>query len=117
MAIPALTADVPAELMVSKPRGWQQPRGFLCLGSAAESSGANMTSMTLSAETRAARAAAREERARDAALAMQQYEADKLAVLDKTARLRALRLAKETADALQPPSKQPKPKKPTRTAR
>jgi hypothetical protein len=76
-----------------------------------------MTSMTMTAETRAARAAAREERARDAALALKQYEADKLAVLDKTARLRALRLAKETADALQPQSRQPKPKKPTRTAR
>ena len=59
------------------------------------------------AEARAAQVAAREERARDAALAMQQYEADKLAILDKTARLRALRLAREAADAVQP-----KPKKP-----
>lgn len=76
-----------------------------------------MTSMTKNAETREARTAAREERARDAALAMQQYEADKQAVLDKTARLRAQRLAKETADALQPKPKQSKPKKPTKTAR
>ena len=41
------------------------------------------------------RAAAKEERARDAALAMQEYEAEKRAVDVKTARLRALRLAKE----------------------
>jgi hypothetical protein len=41
------------------------------------------------------RAAAKEERARDAALAMREYEADKLAVDLKTARLRALHLAKE----------------------
>jgi hypothetical protein len=39
--------------------------------------------------------AAKEERARDAALAMQEYEAEKLAIGIKTARLRALRLAKE----------------------
>jgi hypothetical protein len=41
------------------------------------------------------RAAAKEERARDAALAMREYQAEKLAVDLKTARLRALRLAKE----------------------
>jgi hypothetical protein len=39
---------------------------------------------------------AKEERARDAALAMREYQAEKLAVRAKTARLRALRLAKET---------------------
>jgi hypothetical protein len=39
--------------------------------------------------------AAKEERARDAALAMQEYQAEKLASAAKTARLRALRLAKE----------------------
>jgi hypothetical protein len=39
--------------------------------------------------------ATKEERARDAALAMQEYEAEKLAIRVKTARLRALRLAKE----------------------
>jgi hypothetical protein len=39
--------------------------------------------------------AAKEECARDAALAMQEYEAEKLAIGIKTARLRALRLAKE----------------------
>jgi len=40
--------------------------------------------------------AAKEERARDAALAMQEYKAAKLATNIKTARLRALRLAKES---------------------
>jgi hypothetical protein len=38
---------------------------------------------------------AKEERARDAALAMREYEANKLAVRTNTARLRALRLAKQ----------------------
>jgi hypothetical protein len=66
-----------------------------------------MTPTSKNAEARAAQVAAREERARDAALAMQQYEADKLAILDKTARLRALRLAKQAADAVQPKSKKP----------
>jgi hypothetical protein len=67
-----------------------------------------MTPTSKSAEARAAQAAARAERARDAALAMQQYEADRLAVLDKTARLRELRLAKEATDALQPKPKKAK---------
>ena len=38
---------------------------------------------------------AKEERTRDAALAMREYEANKLAVRTNTARLRAIRLAKE----------------------
>ena len=38
---------------------------------------------------------AKEGRAQDAALAMREYEANKLAVRTNTARLRALRLAKE----------------------
>ncbi|HSE75313.1 MAG TPA: hypothetical protein VLB05_12395 [Dongiaceae bacterium] len=40
-----------------------------------------------------------ENRARDAALAMQQYEAERRAVLVNTERLRALRLAKEAQNA------------------
>jgi hypothetical protein len=44
---------------------------------------------------RATRDAMKEDRARDAALAMKEYEADKRAVLTNTERLRALRLAKE----------------------
>jgi hypothetical protein len=74
-----------------------------------------MTPTTQTAATREARAAAKEQRDRDAALAMKQYEAEKAAVLDKTARLRALRLANEAAGALQP-KPQTKPKKPTKKA-
>ncbi|WP_119299619.1 hypothetical protein [Dongia deserti] len=70
-----------------------------------------MTPKPKNTEARAAREAEREKRAKDAALAMQQYEAEKRAVLDKTARLRALRLAKEADDALKP-----KPKKPIKKA-
>lgn len=70
-----------------------------------------MTPTTRTTATREARAAAKEQRDRDAALAMKQYEAQKAAVLDKTARLRALRLANEAASALQP-----KPKKPAKKA-
>lgn len=66
---------------------------------------------TPNAEARTAKAAAQEKRARDAALARQQYEADKLAILDKTARLRAMRLAKEAVV-----SAQPRPKKPVKKA-
>jgi hypothetical protein len=53
-----------------------------------------MTTTLKNARQRAAMAA-KEERARDAALAMQEYEAEKLAIGIKTGRLRALRLAKE----------------------
>lgn len=48
---------------------------------------------------RAARVAMQETRARDAALARQQYEAERRAVLVNTERLRALRLAKEAQSA------------------
>ena len=54
-----------------------------------------MATMLKKARQRAAMTA-KEERARDAALAMREYQAEKLAVRAKTARLRALRLAKET---------------------
>jgi hypothetical protein len=39
----------------------------------------------------------KEERAKDAVLAMREYEADQKALLERTARLRALRLAQEAA--------------------
>ena len=55
---------------------------------------------------------AKEERARDAALAMREYEAEKLAVRANTARLRALRLAKEAGD-----KPAPKPKEPAKKGR
>jgi hypothetical protein len=51
------------------------------------------------AQERAIRATLRDERARDAARALQEHEAKKKADLDKTARLRALRQAKEATDA------------------
>jgi hypothetical protein len=47
---------------------------------------------------RTAKAAIKEQRLRDAALATREYEAERRAVLAKTARLRALRLAKEAGD-------------------
>jgi hypothetical protein len=54
-----------------------------------------MTTTLKTAQQRAS-IAAKEERARDAALAMQEYEAEKVAIGVKTGRLRALRLAKST---------------------
>ena len=47
------------------------------------------------AEQRASAAAMKERRAQDAAQAMRDYQANRVATLAKTARLRALRLAKE----------------------
>jgi hypothetical protein len=51
------------------------------------------------AQDRAKRLAERQERARDAALAVEEYAAEQVAVLAKTARLRALRLAREAQEA------------------
>ena len=68
-----------------------------------------MSSLKNSAEF-AAKAAIKEERARDAARAMREYQAERAATLAKTARLRALRLAKEGkgAEAASPvPAKKP----------
>jgi hypothetical protein len=50
-------------------------------------------------------------RAHEAKQAVSQYEADARAVADKTAKLRALRLAKETAEAKEAPEKKPVSKK------
>lgn len=49
---------------------------------------------------RATRDAMRQDRERDAALAMKEYEAERRAVLANTERLRALRLAKEAGEAV-----------------
>jgi hypothetical protein len=46
-------------------------------------------------QQRVARTASKQDRERDAVIAMQEYEAEKAAVLVKTARLRAIRLANE----------------------
>jgi hypothetical protein len=48
----------------------------------------------------------KEERAREGAKAMRDYEAENRAVHEKTARLKALRLAKEAAERAEP--KEPK---------
>jgi hypothetical protein len=53
-----------------------------------------MTNKTIEKQ-RAARIASKQDRDREAVTAMQEYEAGKAAVLAKTARLRAMRLAKE----------------------
>lgn len=58
---------------------------------------------TLATDTSAARARAeanfrKEERAKDGAKAMMEYQAQSRAIREKTERLRALRLAKEAAD-------------------
>ena len=69
----------------------------------------------------------KEERAKDGAAAMLEYEAEVRAIAERTARLRALRLAKEAAEknaALAQPAKPAVPKRqpaksvaPKRTAR
>jgi hypothetical protein len=60
---------------------------------------------------RSAVAANKVERARDKEDAMREYEADRQALLANTARLRALRLAKEAADAAAPKPQKPVKKK------
>ena len=50
-------------------------------------------------------------KAQEAKQAMSQYEADARAVTEKTAKLRALRLAKEAADAKEAAEKKPEIKK------
>ena len=58
----------------------------------------------------------KEERAREGAKAMREYEAESRAVLEKTARLKALRLAKEAADRATEPKKVSRPAKVTPSA-
>jgi hypothetical protein len=69
-----------------------------------------MTTTSKDAQQRSAAAAVKAERALDKAAAMQEYEADELALRANTERLRALRLAKE-AETLRDASKQPPAKK------
>jgi hypothetical protein len=57
-----------------------------------------MTTISKGVQERSAAAAVKAERERDKAQAMQEYEAEKLAVQANIARLRALRLAKEAAE-------------------
>ena len=57
------------------------------------------------AQQRSSAAAMRERRAQDAAQAMRDYEAKRVATLAKTTRLRALRLAKEAEAGNSAPTK------------
>ena len=54
----------------------------------------------------------KEERAREGAKAMRDYEAENRAVHEKTARLKALRLAKEATEKKVEPKKGSRPSKP-----
>jgi hypothetical protein len=65
-----------------------------------------MTTTTKDAQQRSAAAAVKAERAQDKAAAMQEYEAEELALRANTERLRALRLARE-AEILQDASARP----------
>src|ERR1700730_5711160 len=58
----------------------------------------------------------KEERAREGAKAMRDYEAEGRAVREKTARLRSLRLAKEAADQAAEPKKASRQSKTTPSA-
>ena len=71
------------------------------------------TTKTQTTEYRLEASARKADREREAVQAMKEYEAEKIRVDANTARLRALRLAKETADAQQAadaaPAAKPKP--------
>jgi len=73
------------------------------LGHADKRKAANLATRESEAQSNAAKIRAeasfrREERAKDGARAMMEYQANSRLVREKTARLKALRLAKETAD-------------------
>jgi hypothetical protein len=68
-------------------------------------------------EKRAEASFRKEERVREGAKAMQEYEAQSRAVHKNTARLRALRLAKEAADRVEEAAKPVKPATQRRMAR
>lgn len=69
-----------------------------------------MATLSKDAQQRSAAAAVKAERALDKAAAMQEYEAEALALQANTERLRALRLARE-AETAQNPGTQPPAKK------
>jgi hypothetical protein len=68
------------------------------------------------AQQRATAAATNAERARDKAQALQEYEVEKLTREANTARLRALRLAKEAGDVQATKARQPAKKSASRVA-
>ena len=61
--------------------------------------------MTVKVVSDQERIAIKEARARDAELAMRDYQAEKIATAARTQRLRALRLASEAQNELAPPAK------------
>jgi hypothetical protein len=62
-----------------------------------------MTAKSKTPEERSAAATMKELRARDAELAMREYELEKLAVRARTERLRAMRLSRESKASSNPP--------------
>jgi hypothetical protein len=66
-----------------------------------------MTTDSKSIQHRAAAATMKEQRAREAVEAMQEYEAEKLAIRANTARLRALRLATQAGRMQEPKTGSP----------
>ncbi len=72
-----------------------------------------LASNSQDAQDRAEASFKKEQRARDGAQAMAEYEAAVVAAREKTARLRALRLAKEAADKKLEAENEEKQKKPS----
>jgi hypothetical protein len=73
-----------------------------------------MATTSKDAQQRSAAAAVKAERALDKVAAMQEYEAEELALRANTERLRALRLAKEAEDMQSASTQQPAKKKAVR---
>jgi hypothetical protein len=84
------------------PRLVRQTRGFVQAHEAIA-----MSSKTKSADEQTALAAMKAQRARDADLAMREYQQEKLAVLARTERLRALRMSRDSQTAKNGEQKQP----------
>ena len=70
-----------------------------------------MANVSKDAQDRADATFKKEQRARDGAIALAEYEASIVAAREKTARLRALRLANEAADLKQEAEAEPEKKK------
>lgn len=86
----ALTTDVLAKLVVQNPVCGAPGTGFFLASIFPITLEVRLATSLKTVEQRAATAAAKVERARDAAQAMLEYEAQRVAVLANTARLRAL---------------------------
>jgi hypothetical protein len=109
-----LTTDVLAKRSVHTPIPDSLRQGLLCVaGSHRNEVTEEMAMATLSkdAQQRSAAAAVKAERALDKAAAMQEYEAEALALQANTERLRALRLAREAESKLNPAAQPPAKKR------